>query len=277
MLCEEVCWERMMYLEEAKKILNQEYKEKYALAHTDYQKKFMDEKIKHSYQVLGAGNFLLKHEACFAECSPEKKDYYQAIVLLHDICRFYEVLEREKGHFINHGVCGGAFLAQTKLFNHKDAVLSVRHHGHLIERLYEDTDYKDLDLEERKHVESIAFLVRDADKLANLYLLAHDFEKMRKIFFVSRYCSHPFRKTVSDKILEDFMAHRSVDRGNANTFSDFTLIFLGWLYDLRYKSSFVFLKKLHVIEQLISHFSKYWRKRDIDIFKKEITTFVQRQ
>ena len=35
----------MTYLEEAKKILNHEYHEKYALAHTNLQIDFMNEKI----------------------------------------------------------------------------------------------------------------------------------------------------------------------------------------------------------------------------------------
>ena len=86
----------MNYLTEAKKLLNNEYRKKYAFAHTDYQIDFMNEKIKHSYQALGAGNYLLKHDPCFANLSSEEKSYYQAIVLLHDICRFYEILEKEK-------------------------------------------------------------------------------------------------------------------------------------------------------------------------------------
>lgn len=89
-----------MYLDKAKQILNKEYQQKYALAHTGYQIDFMDEKIKHSYQVLGAGNVLLKHESCFAHINEEEKSYYQALVLLHDVARFKEILEKKKGFLL---------------------------------------------------------------------------------------------------------------------------------------------------------------------------------
>lgn len=265
----------MDYLIEAKKLLNQEYREKYALAHTDYQKAFMDEKIKHSYQVLGAGNYLLKHEQYFSCCSREERNYYQAIVLLHDICRFYEIVEKEKGHQIDHGVCSAEFLENVNLFNRADAILSIKHHGHLIEKLYEDECFLKLSAPERAHVEKVSFLVRDADKIANLYLLSLDFDKIERIFFVLNDSQDSLCKVVSPKILDDFMAHRSVNKKNVKSFADHALMILAWLYDLNYRSSFVFLQKLDIINKLCVIFSKFWRKEDCCIFQNEIIKYVQ--
>ena len=50
--------------------------------------------------MLGAGNFILRHEPCFATLKSQEIDKLQAMVLLHDIGRFYEVLMAEKKQFI---------------------------------------------------------------------------------------------------------------------------------------------------------------------------------
>ncbi|MBO5441278.1 MAG: hypothetical protein J6A09_01765, partial [Alphaproteobacteria bacterium] len=64
-----------MFLSVAKKILLAAFERNSKLITADFQKDFMEEKIKHSYQVLGMGNLLLKHEACFERLSKEDKDY----------------------------------------------------------------------------------------------------------------------------------------------------------------------------------------------------------
>ena len=264
----------MDYLAEAKKIINTEYQEKYALAHTDYQTKFMDEKIKHSYQVLGAGNYLLKHEPTFQNISREQLTYYQGIVLLHDVRRFYEILEKEKGNFIDHGVSGADFLSQTTLFNKNDALLAIKHHGHLIEELYEDCDFKNLPASEQEHIKKISFLVRDADKIANLYLLSNNFEKMRGIFFVEQNYPTPHKKSISPQVLTDFTTHRSIKKADIKSIADHALLIIAWLYDINYISSFVFLEKLHILKKLFNFFSCYWRLQDYALFTREIETFI---
>jgi hypothetical protein len=264
----------MTYLIEAKKILDHEYQEKYALAHTDYQKAFMDEKIKHSYQVLGAGTYILRHEPYFAKCTKEEISYYQAIVLLHDVCRFAEILEIEKGNRIDHGVAGAEFLANHTIFNKNDATLSIKHHGHLIEKLYEDKKYQRLSSIEQKHIQKIAFLVRDADKIANLHLLSIDFPKMQNLFFVAKNFANPHNKTLTPQVLSDFMSHKSVNKTDIHNFADHALMIMAWIYDINYQSSFTFLEKLGIIEKMMTYFSPYWKKPDAKLFKQKINQFI---
>lgn len=264
----------MNYLDEAKKILNREYQEKYALAHTNYQIAFMNEKIKHSYQVLGAGNYILRHEPCFKKCKKEEISYYQAIVLLHDVCRFREILEKEKGNHIDHGVAGAELLVHYTTFNKNDATLSIKHHGHLIERLYEDKEYQQLSSAEQKHIQKVAFLVRDADKIANLNLLATNFSQMKRVFFVPHNFATPHNKTITPTTLTDFMAHRSINKADIHSFADHALMIMAWIYDINYQSSFAFLEKLGIIEKMFTLFSPYWKKSDAKIFKQEITQFI---
>ena len=75
-----------MYLSLAKKLLDCEYKAKRDLA-DEHGKRLIEEKIVHSYQVLGAGNMILKNEEVYQNCSDEEIDKLKATVLLHDLGR----------------------------------------------------------------------------------------------------------------------------------------------------------------------------------------------
>jgi len=263
-----------MYLEKAKEILEREYKQRRAENKNESLIEIMDEKILHSYQVLGAGKYLLKHEPYFAKCSAEEKDFLQAVVLLHDVARFYEFLALGHGEKIDHGVYGAEMLAKIPEFNKMEALLSVRHHGHLIEMLYADKDYQNLPLKEQKKVERIAFLVRDADKLANFYLLVSKFKEMSPLFFAERVFQTPYEKTISKEAHMDFEKQYTVQMKYITNFAERALGFLSWIFDLNYKYSFVFIQKTHIVEKLEKCFSIYWLKEDGDKYIAEISQFI---
>ena len=265
-----------MYLDRAKLILNNEYKEKYALGHLDYQKDFMNEKIKHSYQVLGAGNVILKHEKCFAELNENMHSYYQAIVLLHDVARFTEILEREKNNFIDHGVVGALMLQQKEFFIDNADGLAIKHHGHLIEELYADDLYKSLSEEKKEQVRKLAFLVRDADKIANYYLLVSNFEQIKRLFFVPDRYKNPFCKVPSEKVLADFLACKSINKADMESFADFTLMLLAWIFDLNYKYSFAMLKKWEILERFIPYLQSFWNEGDDKVYYSILKKFIDR-
>lgn len=247
-----------MYLIKAKEMLHDEYQKRSVLISGDYQRDFMLEKIKHSYQVLGVGNFLLKHEKCFADLSCERRDYLQAVVLLHDIGRFFEILEIGQGRSVDHGVYGAQLLGERDLFKAPDCVLPIRHHGHLIDSLYEDSDFKVLPKQTQKSVEEISFLVRDADKLANFYLLARAFREVENVFFAKHCFRQPYSKEICDDAWKNFRNYQCVNRKDVHNFAEQALFFLAWIFDLRYQYSFVFLEKLNILERLMGHFSKFW-------------------
>ena len=267
-----------MYLADAKKLLNDEYEIRYAQYKQYFQKEFMDEKIKHSYQVLGAGNFILNHEPCFADCSAEDKEYLQAILLLHDVARFYEILEIGEGRHLDHGVYGAEMLAQIPEFSMVDVCLPIKHHGHLIEALYEDEAYKSLSSDQQKRVQEVTFLVRDADKLANFYLLATHFEDARNVFFSPKAFVNPYIKKPSAEMLEKFNAHCcSIHRNFMTNLADKALFFLAWTYDLNYASSFEFMKRLRIIPRLFSQFSQFWNPEDVPLYLKTLEDYIAKR
>lgn len=263
-----------MFLSVAKKILLAAFEKNSELITADFQKDFMEEKIKHSYQVLGMGNLLLKHEACFEILSKEDKDYLQAVVLLHDVGRFEEIIKKKSGERFDHGVRGAQILEENDLFNAPDCVLPIRHHGHLIDYLYNDEDFKRLPETMRQRVRLVSFLVRDADKLANFYMLAKNFKEIEDVFFAAYCFKEPHSQKISAEVWADFMAHKSVRREYACNFADMALFFVAWVYDLNFKTSFEVLEKLRIMEKLIFWFSKFWAEEDVCLIEQEVKAFV---
>lgn len=263
-----------MYLSAAKDILYKEYQSNLSKISTDYQKEFMEEKIRHSYQVLGCGNLLLCSEKCFQRLSLSEKDFLQAVVLLHDVGRFYEIVEKYAGRTVDHGVYGAQYLARIEEFNKSECFLPIRHHGHLISKLYEDEDYLDLPERWKERVRNAAFLVRDADKLANFYLLSRHFREVEDVFFAAYCFEQPNSKVITPVVWDNFVSHCSVRRDDVRNFADMALFFLAWIYDLNFKSSFRFLQKMKIVEKLVLAFTKFWRVDDAEDIYREILGFI---
>lgn len=265
-----------MYLIKAKEFLNREYQQRYKEDVSGFHIEVMDEKIRHSYQVLGAGNFILRHEPCFATLKSQEIDKLQAMVLLHDIARFYEILMAAKKQYIDHGVYGAEMLAQIPEFNKRDILLPIRHHGHLIESLYADEEYKELSQKEKKIIERNAFLVRDADKLANFHLLATHFDEYGPMFLVASEYKDPHSKNISEKIRGDFLNHKCITRSEVCNLAEKALMFWAWIYDINYSSSFLFMERLHLVETLFKFFSRYWKEEDARCFRDVMEDFVDK-
>lgn len=261
-----------MCFEKAKKWLAEEYNTYYQNA-TEHAQQVMDEKMKHSYQVLGVGNYLLKHEKAFQNYTSSEILRLKSTVLLHDLGRFYEVFLHEDGGKVDHGIYGASLLAKNPDFNRIDIVLPVRHHGHLIERLYEDDDFVKLSEKERQEVYKIIYLVRDADKVANFYLLSRHFKEMENLFFLKSMLDYQ-TKIPSPAVWNAFMKHEAVDVRNVKNFADQATMYLACVYDLAYTSSFVLMEKLGILEGLLSAFDKYFTNDYANICKTELLSYV---
>ena len=98
--------------EKAKNLLFDEYNANYKIVkNSDYHRGYMDEKIKHSLQVAGAGNGILRNEAYFQNRTPEFVEIAKTAILLHDIFRFREIkILYETGQKLDHGIKGAEML-----------------------------------------------------------------------------------------------------------------------------------------------------------------------
>lgn len=235
----------------AKQLLYQEYEQAYEIVKgSPYHKMFADEKIKHSLQVSGAGNGILAHEPYFESKSSDFVEMARVAVLLHDIYRFREIVgmyQNKSG--IDHSIKGAEFLADTKDFNNILITMPVKHHGHMIEALYEDQVFQNLDEQTKDAVKHIAFAVRDADKIANWCLLCHEWDNMREVWlpFADDYSVK--QGQISSNLWNGFMQMTLLPGRFKTTNADMALSVICWLFDINYTYSIKYCKDLKLFDK----------------------------
>lgn len=216
------------------------------------------EKKVHSWQVVGAGNYIMKHESAFQSDDDDFLRCAKLAYLFHDIGRFREIELRfqRPSEKQDHSLLSFEILKSYPQYSRPEILLPVKHHGHMIEALYDDEEYKALagsSLQDK--VKKIAFLVRDADKIANFYLLYRALKNQNKdilrLFF---YDLPPISPT--EKALSQYLSSQMVSLNHANS-ADTLLNYFSWIYDLNYKSSFDFCSKNGTFKGMKSLVSLY--------------------
>ena len=238
-------------LKEAMKLLQSEYQNNQTnIKEGTIYSTWYHEKIRHSMQVFGAGNYLVRRVEWLKDKPAEYVEMVKTAVLLHDVYRFKEIAYIIEGKKIDHGVEGAKFLRNTNMFNDIRIWLPIYHHGHLIEELYADEQFRNIKDENlKKEVELICFIIRDADKIANLHMLAYEPE-MRPLFLSSGIGDALKDYSISDFAKQDAFSGRTVRRTPECTISDRFLGYLSWFNDINYRYSVEFCLKLNVIEKL---------------------------
>lgn len=237
---------------------------------------FANEKKRHSFQVAGVGNYLIRHIEWLKNKSPEYIELVKTAIFLHDICRFDEIEKRflhEKAY--DHGIEGGNFLRQTSLFNDIRIWLPIKHHGHIIEDLYEDNEYQNInDKNIKKQVELISFIIRDADKIANLHMLANE-KNIQHLFLGKSEDEYIAKKDgiISDITRKEAFESKTISRQSNPSFADLCVTYLSWYTDINYQASINYCTKLGVTTKLINFFEKYCI--DEDFKKRYIPHFIQ--
>lgn len=246
------------------------------LESSTYYTAFAQEKITHSLQTLGAANFIIKHEAYFANQPKDFIELAKTAVLLHDIGRFEEVvaLYRQSGK-IDHGPAGASLLSKTHDYNSLLITLPVKHHGHIAKQLYGDEEYTNIpNASTKEQITKISSLVRDADKIANFNLMTNKPEIVEPIFV-------PFSNQVPDgcvsqAVAEEFLANKTITYANRRTRADCMLTYISWSFDINYNSSFDFCLKLNIIDKLFILLKKYNSDEQQNIkFRSSLLNFVE--
>lgn len=237
--------------QKAKELLYEEYHKNFEIVkESPYHRRYVDEKIRHSLQVSGAGNGILKHESYFQNRSEEFIDIVKTAILLHDIFRFNEVrILFETGNRIDHGAMGAEFLKQFPEFNNVLITLPIKHHGHMIEALYEDEEYQSItDDKLKQDVLHIAFAVRDADKIANWQIVTHEFDFVKKVWLPFPEDNSEEQGMLPPESWAYFSKQEVVPHGVVKTQTNAgeILSMLCWLFDMNYSYSVYYCNRLNL-------------------------------
>ncbi|MBQ8870859.1 MAG: HD domain-containing protein, partial [Alphaproteobacteria bacterium] len=265
----------------AQNLLQLQYKKNFEVVKDSlYHKSYVNEKIRHSLQVAGAGNGILRNEPYFQNKTAEFIEITKIAILLHDIFRFNEVrFMYENKPRIDHGTKGAEFLAQIPEFNNPLILLPVKHHGHMIEKFYEDEDYTSIDNEQLKdQIEHIIFAVRDADKIANWQILTKEYENMRLVWLPYPNDRTEKQGIISDNVLESFINCEVVPHSYLKTNADCLVSVLAWLFDINYAYSIKYALRLNIFvgfENMMSDLKVEQSK--IDSITNIIKNYVNRR
>ena len=271
----------MKLYQKARQLLQYEYKKNFEIVQdSHYHKSFVNEKIRHSLQVAGAGNGILRNEPYFQNKSAEFIEVAKTAILLHDIYRFNEIRIRyQENKKIDHGVEGAKFLAKSEDFNNQLITLPVKHHGHMIEVFYEDEEYLAIQDEEYKdQIKHIIFAVRDADKIANWQILTKEYENMRLVWL-----PHPEDRTenqgyITDNVWDSFIKGEVVSNSYIKTNADCLISVLAWVFDINYKYSIEYSLRLDIFKgfEKLCHDMKM-DKTKIALIMQKVTDYINQR
>lgn len=237
---------------------------------------FAKEKIRHSMQVVGAGNYILKNEKVFQGRGEDYLKLGKLVNLFHDIGRFKEIdlLCKEPNSRHNH-----SYYSYEKLkdlgYTDLRLLLPVKLHGGLRAALDEDEEFQKI-TDERlaTEVRQLYGLVKDADKIANLHLTKRDKRVFKDLFF-SRLTQENKYAPVSENVLRSFTNRDLVKSSDCVSFSDRLLQILCFAFEIYYKSSFDFIFKHGLFENIKQIMRQYNpdKKQQKDI-EKQLDDYV---
>ena len=226
-------------------------------------------KLKHSLQVYGAGNFIIKHEDYYLNKSADFIKTAKMAVLLHDIGRFEEIKSLCDGVLkFDHSLQGSKILKTIPDYSDIRITLPIKHHGHMPDAFYNDEEYTSItDAKLKEEVEQIFWLVRDADKIANLALMTREPEYLIKnIFFNNALNKADDSKPilyVTPKAKADFLSNKIVNHKDMNSLVDRLLQVLALKFELYYATSQTFLTRLKINEKLWNIFADHCDDKDL--------------
>lgn len=254
-------------LENARRLLDREYRKcAAAVKGSAFYTAYAEEKLHHSLQVSGAGNYILKHEACFARRTPAFLETAKTAVLLHDIARFDEITARcLRGEKTDHGLAGYEKLSAMPEYDSVLIALPIKHHGHVKEDFYNDEKYKGIrDKALSRDCDAVFRLIRDADKIANFNIVCAETQKYLPLFIPSAEDVPSADECLSDAVIGDFLRLKTVDYSLRRTCADHCLTFISWFFDLNYRSSVDFCRRLNLLRKMFGLLGRYHPDRALD-------------
>jgi len=135
-------------------------------------------------------------------------------------------------------------------------LFAVKYHGQMIEDVYASKLWKEVEKSPYKtETEQILFLVRDADKLANLRVIKNKGHLKEDVFY-KQLNDEAKTAGISPEVYAQFFNKKVVLTGTMQTFADRLLMVLSWIFDLNYAYTRQFFVKEQYTGYLIGELQK---------------------
>ncbi len=210
-------------------------------------------KIRHTYGVVEANEYIAKK----LSLNQEDMELAKLIGLLHDIGRFEQI--KSFDCFIDSKTTDHAILANDILFKNEliRKFIKEKQYDRIISKSILNHNKLTIDnnLEDRELLH--AKIIRDADKIDNFRVKAtDDFENI--IDNANREMLE--NDVISDKVFHDFMDSKVIVREDRNTYMDFWVSYIAFLFDFNFTSSLAYIKEMDYIHKVMDRLD--YKNRD---------------
>ena len=242
----------------------------------------MNHKYKHSIDVLHWGKKILQNSPELSGVSDEFICYAEKALLFHDVGRFeeavkrYEIsknnkLTRDMISQFDHGLIGYELLKDNPQYNDLRILFAVRYHGKMMQDIEALPEYREvLSLPQKDEILQILYLVRDADKLANLQA-AKNHNHLKEDIFYKQLTDAAKTAPLTPVVKEQFMEKKIILSSTVKTFSDRLLQVLSWIYDFNYQYTKTVFLKDGCAQFLFDELAKYHTdKNDLQKIKEKV-------
>jgi HD superfamily phosphohydrolase YqeK len=203
-------------------------------------------KIHHTHQVCQYGRDILQS----LKISEGNQFITNIACLFHDIGRFeqfrrFATFNDRKSK--NHAIIGVHVLNRSKILKSLDAPLQcavlkiVRYHNML-----------QLPPTEAEEILFMAKIVRDADKIDILDVLARQYESAQPGSNPALNLDLPDYQSYSPKIIQSIMQSKLVNIHDAQTVIDFKLLQVSWLFDLNFSYTRNLIRQNHYFQRILA-------------------------
>ncbi|MDD2208335.1 MAG: HD domain-containing protein [Bacilli bacterium] len=223
----------------------------------DTSKKFINIKIYHSKRVAAISEKL----ASALNWPTHDVKLAKQIGLLHDIGRFdeFQICEKYGNNNFDHGKHGVDILKKNN-FTSKFKILDEDK-----EILFEAIYYHNKKLLPDYINNKYAKLLRDADKIDILYLFPQD--------DIYNY-NNNYTSVISKKVHDAFMSQQLVSTNDINTYGEFVILCLGFIYDINFDCSLRMIKENDYVNKI---YNKIDNKEIYKIYFNKINEYIEKR
>lgn len=230
-------------------------------------------KIDHTFRVVETSKTIAEKLGL----SDEEVKLAQLIALLHDIGRFKQISEfqtciDEKS--MDHAEYGANILVgeekKIRLF------ISSNEYDAIIEKAVRNHSKYSLPKGLNKQEELQAKIVRDADKLDNLYL--KQFQNIHDIFKGAGQ-DRLDTSTITPKVYQDFCQEKCIKVTDRKTPADFWICIIAFIFDLNFAVSYQMVKENNYIDHIIDRlsFKNEQTAKQIEEIRKRTNQYIERK
>ena len=231
---------------------------KYA-ANYDLEIPSVDLKYNHTFRVVEYAKKILES----LDVSEHMLSIGCIAALLHDIARFEQFTKYgtyKDSISFDHGLRGAQILLENDYINN---YVQNDDDKRVIVNAILKHNKRDLELTGDDFVDTIAKVVRDADKLDIMVIVGNDIKDPNY--------------QINKKMFEDIINSRSCDYKNVICSDDQVLGIIGFVFDVNYQKSFEIIRESNVIDLKINLLRKYCDAVKIDLLEQSVNEFIEKK